>query len=183
MKRLPIRFYDGKGKLISETQPEYDISSANALELAFHYWSPRSTSSIVPGASEHPAPLTALLPKSRSGSASPVRTNCPRRSRCIWSATPITTSPACRCWYPRFTTRGRGKVPAPTAATVRGEVTVPSPRSVWRDRGGVPGSTAPRSRASVVPRRLRCSPIVTPAGLPIEAIEPFERCGFDGGFL
>ena len=40
MKRLPIRFYDGKGKVISETLPEYDISNANALELAFHYWSP-----------------------------------------------------------------------------------------------------------------------------------------------
>ena len=41
MKTPPIRFYDGKGRLITETQPEYDISSANALELAFHYWSPQ----------------------------------------------------------------------------------------------------------------------------------------------
>ncbi len=40
MKTLPIRFYDGEGRLIGETQPEYDISSANALELAFHHWSP-----------------------------------------------------------------------------------------------------------------------------------------------
>lgn len=40
MKTLPIRFYDGRGELIGETQPESNISGANALELAFHYWNP-----------------------------------------------------------------------------------------------------------------------------------------------
>lgn len=38
--RIPVRFFDDRGKLIAETATEQDVSETNVIDLVFHYWSP-----------------------------------------------------------------------------------------------------------------------------------------------